>query len=873
MADEVLTFLGWSRERIAGLATGVTAGRARVETGVTLSGTDTGGAATQTATRTVRFLLSGPADVIGLVPGTVSRRFPTPGAIDHASDRCPYVEISDPSLPWRYTPAPKPAAGTGFQHPWLVLVVGEEGPDLLLAADRVTLTRRAQAGHVLGTPFPWAHVQVDGSGRRVARLLSGRPLQAGTDYVAVLVPAFTPAGTPAWDGSAPVTLALLDHWRFRTASPAGSFEDLAGRLQPGAADPETGRAALDYPRVPAAGDLQVRGALAPLGAQDDPLPAAIAEDLAALRTSVSDPVGRPIVGLPRYGDTWRLDAPEATTWGGTLNSDPRDRGVGGLGLELGIRLQEVLATEASASLGALAEARQKIAHLVLGLRAATALWKQRLPTDPFGRLWVLGPGLRRVVTPAGSVADLATAPDRALPAGIFSTAARRVLRAGPARTTLTAEPVTPARILEAANRCPLRPEPTAAGVPLDGLGIDLRDLLVRLEEIVQTGEADLGRLLNAAGELADQAHPHLADLARAIVERLAEAAGQRTPAPWAEALGLLVAASTVRDDGEVQALAVAMRLFLERFPGDAGETDVSDLVGIAIDPEPQEPPCVPVDLAGLADGVSEAFDPTGPDGPALVRVLDTIDGLDPAQPLAPPEICVGLDRPVWSDVRDAFAEWLLPGVGALLEDTVVALETNPRFVDDLLVGLNTQLLAELRWRNIPVATGCTPLRTFWDRNDTGSGARVDDITGIHAWSEDSDVGDAQHRPAGASGRDLVVVVRGPLFRRYPATLVYLTSAQHAGTTDFDQDPDPATPRVLPSFQGRIAPDVNFFGFQGFDPEGLATHWVAFEEPPPGYTFANDASADRNPVGWATASFAQPVRVLIRGDTLEPPGGP
>ena len=55
---------------------------------------------------------------------------------------------------------------------------------------------------------------------------------------------------------------------------------------------------------------------------------------------------------------------------------------------------------------------------------------------------------------------------------------------------------------------------------------------------------------------------------------------------------------------------------------------------------------------------------------------------------------------------------------------MIALESNAIFIDAYLAGLNTQLLGELRWRNIPVATGCTPIRRFWDRTDTSSGGRV-----------------------------------------------------------------------------------------------------------------------------------------------------
>ncbi len=879
MADQQLTFRSWVREQIAGSATGTQDGRALVQTSVTLSGTDAGGGATTSETRQVRFLLAGPGDVVNLAPGAIVRRYPAPGAVDHESDRCAHVEFADPSLPWRYAPAPAPAPGTGATHPWLVLVVGLEGSDLVLGGDQVTLDAAVQQAHPLGAanqPYPWAHVQDDAEGRRIARVVSGRPLEAGTDYLAVLVPAFDAAGQKRWTGAGPATVPVYDHWRFRTATPAGSFEDLAAKLQPGRADSETGRAPLDYPRVPAAGDLQVRGALAPIGATDLTLDADVRTDLAGLRTPASDDKGRPIVGLPRYGGAWRVGAPEETTWGETLNTDPRDRGVAGLGLELGIQLQEELSAEASTNLGALAESRQRIRDLVLGLRASTTLWGNRLPADPADQLWLLGPALRRVVTPDGSVADLATAGDRALPTGLFSTAVRRMLRTGPARTSLLqAGGVRPGAVLRAANRCPPESKPTDDGLALDDLGVALEDLEERRRRAAETGEVDLQTTLELAERLAEQALEQLQELARAIVERLADSVAGGEPAPWAPALDLLVAATTVSKEDEegVRRLLVAMRMFLETYPEPAGENDLVDLLTGLEDPRPKEPQCHPVDLDSLAEGVVSVFDPTGPEAPSLVRVLSTIDGLDPTQPLAPPEVCVGLDRPVWADVQKAFAEWLLPGVGALPEDSVIAVETNPRFVDSLLVGMNEQLVSELRWRNIPVATGCTPLRVFWDRAHTSSGARVDDVVGIHSWSDTSDVGAPQHRPPGASGRDLVVVVRGRLFLRYPATVVYLVTAVHGDTPDFDVDPDPAATRVFPAFQGRIGADVAFFGFQGLPPEDIARTWLVLEEPPAGYRFANDVSTSPQPHTWAAQAFARPVRVLVAGDRLDPEGPP
>jgi len=236
---------------------------------------------------------------------------------------------------------------------------------------------------------------------------------------------------------------------------------------------------------------------------------------------------------------------------------------------------------------------------------------------------------------------------------------------------------------------------------------------------------------------------------------------------------------------------------------------------------------------------------------------------------------VGLDRAAWSDVERAFDEWLLPGVGQLPVNSVVSLQTNPVFTDTFLIGLDSQLLAELRWRNIPVATGCTPIRRFWDRADSASGSRVDDIVGIQLWAETTPLGDPTHLAAGASAGELVIAVRGELFLRYPTTLVYLTSAQlgNPPVTDFDRDPDEDAPRIWPGFQGRFANDVAFFGFPGFAAAEVGDYWLVFEEPPAGYRFANDADTDATTGhGWAADALAPPVRVLIRGDSLSGGGG-
>jgi hypothetical protein len=133
----------------------------------------------------------------------------------------------------------------------------------------------------------------------------------------------------------------------------------------------------------------------------------------------------------------------------------------------------------------------------------------------------------------------------------------------------------------------------------------------------------------------------------------------------------------------------------------------------------------------------------------------------------------------------------------------------------------------------------------------------------------------------AASADLVVVMRTPLFRRYPRTLVYLVPAViTGGGPDWAADPD-TSQRLLPVFQGTIGADITFFGFD-LAPDLAARHWVVLEEPPHGVRFYNTGpapaksaamAAAADGAAFASAAFADPLRVLIRGEALVPGSTP
>ena len=101
-------------------------------------------------------------------------------------------------------------------------------------------------------------------------------------------------------------------------------------------------------------------------------------------------------------------------------------------------------------------------------------------------------------------------------------------------------------------------------------------------------------------------------------------------------------------------------------------------------------------------------------------------------------------------------KWLLLGREGIQPDDVIALGTNPRFINAFLTGLNTQSLGEMRWRNIPVRSRCTPLRRFWDRvtPPLHRATPSTDIVGIDKWSVSQPLGHPDHarpEPDAATG--------------------------------------------------------------------------------------------------------------------------
>jgi hypothetical protein len=870
MADNQLTFFGWMRPPGHDLATVGTVTPGRLSASVTLTASDIDHPGDKLA-RPVGYDLVGPGDVTGLRAGAVVRTYPSPGARSVETNKAVYAELAAPDLPWRYTlDRPREKA----LRPWIIVLVGTTD-EIDVHGDVVRLQPSVLDAHPLASSARLAHVETDASGHRVARLISPRALAPDRAHVAVIVPAYGAQGSASWPTPAtgPVELPAYHSWTFETKA-GGDFAALARRLHLVQADPGLGATSVEYGPLPTAAAMTVRGALAAVGAPGTavPVPRPVAADLRQLTKPGGDET-HPVIGLPDLAASWPSDgtAPASPGWRDALMADYRSRAVAGLGERAGIVYQDLLAEQAGRIAGAFEEAADRLRRLSGGLLASRSLWKRRIPADQTRRLAILGPALRDVLTATGPVAESMEHPGRALDRSLFSSAAHRALRPRPAAAAanpLSSDVGGTLPLAAAAPSPPDRSSPRALHTDAFARAAGRRPL----DDVVHGAVPDMTRLRDATTRLVagldrrDLDHD-TATFVQASLARVTGAIASNRLVAIMPLLGLLDSGQRLTARA-ARALASALDA-----PPDAG-----DLAAVAelVSRRPVQPVTTAFDLVAAGAAIGPAFDPTLPRPSIADRVLSgVLDGGDVlgVVPDGPVEMAPDLDLPAWRFVRDDEPEWLLPGAAEIPDDSVVALTTNPAFADTFLLGLNAQIVSELRFRNYPLIPGWTPVRTFWDRANASSGDADDDIVRIDSWPTLSPFGDATHQTPSASSADLVVLFNTSLFREYPGTVVSLVPVARTsgGAPDWTADP-PFDHRLLPSFLGRISPDRTFFGFD-LDPALGREHWVVLEETVTGRRFLNASAAPaaaisaRNGADLASATVSPPRRVLIRGDVL------
>jgi hypothetical protein len=206
---------------------------------------------------------------------------------------------------------------------------------------------------------------------------------------------------------------------------------------------------------------------------------------------------------------------------------------------------------------------------------------------------------------------------------------------------------------------------------------------------------------------------------------------------------------------------------------------------------------------GWASGVfSNSFISTTLDSAPLVglryvipRTFDRV--------MAFPHLLFPLSRKLEIIAPDVF----LPGVGVLPNDFIMAVKTNPRFVEAVMIGANHEMGREMLWQGLPTDQRGTPFQRFWQRLDG-----KDDIEFIHTWNALPLGGQA------GSKEMLVLLLRGQLLERFPNLSIYAykivgTEKRPGGTSppSAGAEMDPAN-AIVPVLRGHLARDITYVGF-------------------------------------------------------------
>jgi hypothetical protein len=187
------------------------------------------------------------------------------------------------------------------------------------------------------------------------------------------------------------------------------------------------------------------------------------------------------------------------------------------------------------------------------------------------------------------------------------------------------------------------------------------------------------------------------------------------------------------------------------------------------------------------------------------------------------------EEPMYEKLRDISTELLIPNLDLIPNNTISLLVTNQKFIEAYMVGLNHEMGRELLWREYPTDQRGSYFRQFWDvkgivgikdesTDDATLTEKYKDIKPIHTWHSKSILGSHNNRDAEGDMTQIVLVIKGELFRHYPDTIVFAQKA-HGDTQSGDPkvkleltDEEIKKELRFPLYKAEILPDIKFYGF-------------------------------------------------------------
>jgi hypothetical protein len=700
--------------------------------------------------------------------------------------------------------------------------------------------------------------------------------------------------------AAPLRLPFYYQFEFHT-SDAGDFESLVRRLTPRVLPAEIGQRPLDVsqpaPHIHSAGPpLGLEGALHSVSTVaspwKDPDKTAFQTDVqtfinhpAAANDDPANPNSDdPVIAPPIYG-RWHAAVQSvdrtAAGWVNDLNLDPRDRSAGGMGTQVVQEERTALLASAWQQVDGVRKANDLLRQAQLARAALQQIYRQHFsPGLPETVLTFTAPlHAKLLASPRTILATVrrSRVPERML-SGTFRRATRPRRRPG---TRPTARRALLTRVNSGEVRVVPRPKPPNGLVSIDAISRKFMPTQVRHLAKYPTWIAIVAALLLlllivvagfAGGVAAGVAAATVAVAAGTVLwsrfKKLSQQAKVATDLQPVNFTPQTVAAIPPNSGFQVTAPGVA--------PAAGGATGGPDstqarafrnatsdlftgLHDVPLDPPP--PPAL--EFAALKATLMTRLNPVT----TVPRRVQSLISFSPrlswqaADPLEPIMAAPDFPQPMYAPLRDLSPDYVLPGVELVPPDTLGLLLANHRFIEGYMVGLNYEIARQLLWNEYPTDQRGSYFRQFWDVSayvpQAGDPTDPDklrellrDIPPVHTWPKSTALGDHPNR-TDIVANNVVLLVRGELFKRYPNAVVYAGKARR----------DPQGDRVLddtderyPIFRGTLPADITFLGFnlslddaRGGTPQSPEGFFFIFQQQPSEPRFGLEPVEDTNPI--------------------------
>jgi hypothetical protein len=741
--------------------------------------------------------LYGPGDIIGINSNAIIKTEPGNWITNFEPNYFPYIEFYDEDFPWRYTPAAP--AGTKLR-PWLFLVVLEESE----------FTRTGSPGSVLPSinltnpkvlppqteTWAWAHVRLNDTlatntlqsvlqnnpDSACSSLICPRKLKSKTGYYAFLIPSFetgrlaglgdyekiatTDSQLPSW-GASQAAFPVYYEWYFSTGD-SGDFEYLVRQIEAKTVDPGAGKKAVylnkdSYPNSAISQDVEfdLEGALqvpeSSRKAFNNNDLADFGNKVAAFLNTgqVTSDSAVPVITPPVYGKWQTLfnsalsSSAAPLTWINELNLDPRNRAVAAFGTDVFRKKKDEYMEIAWQQIDEVNKANSLIKKTQFASKISEKIFSKHLEPQAEAEFFSITSPVHREIIMGNQTLYYESM--KSSNAAITQTPALRRI-ANTSGTMMR-------RFSGTVNE-------TKMGFAVQKLNV----FSAPIKAIKYRPPANISAqidLINTAGK-------NFADFI------LPQNPGVLPPATSQEIENRL--------NNSVNAFKTNLTKSINSLPAPVIRQAL-DLTGVK---------------TAMVSSYNNFYSENGfAKNLVGIKINDVPKNIDyNIQVMAYPKI----DLPMYKELRDMSLELFFPNIQLIPNNSFTLFETNNRFIESFLVGLNYEMGRELLWQQYPTDQGGSYFRRFWNNNDNNSLTKTYDIKEISKWSA---VLGSNPDPGSNSGDHIVFAIRGDLLKKYPQTVIYAAQSSKDTATNKING---FTNQKYPIFTAKVDPDITFVGF-------------------------------------------------------------